>query len=174
MIEKLTVAGGIVKIDGIDIGFCREFKLYPNIKWLFDDVLLSTQSNKHILVSNISTEGVIEEISVTGSFVCESISAKMLFGIFAHSGFNTISGNTKNLFAELDLNQPFLYNLSFESIPEIGTKIEFISPKTYLFINEDIILQSNDEFMDLPIQFSSKFKSSIELPSLTISEFGDY
>ena len=95
MIETLSLGGGIVTVNSIDMGFCPSFDVNLTIEHEYKEIYL-TDGLGGLIRAN-STSGTLSNLQMNGTLVCESLDARTLdtlwlrgTALLATTGFSPI------------------------------------------------------------------------------------
>ncbi len=123
--ETLSLGGGIVKVDAVDMGFCPNFSIQLQITK--DLKYKYYETGTSLIKIPVFADSEITQVSVTGQFSCETITNETLLKL----GF--FSNSTNKLFSLFTTN----FNIpscvvSFVSTPKVGKKITFTCSNAFL------------------------------------------
>lgn len=156
MLETLSLGGGVITLNSIDMGFCFGFALSIDVEYIHRDIYLTDGIGGIIRAKSVA--GTLSSLQINGSFTCESLDDRSL---------KTLWMKGDALFSDSDFN-PTILPLIFTSTPAVGA--------TYVLDLPYVALTPQSEFspMDhtwnnIAFEFDVVFDSDTNnLPALNI------
>lgn len=116
--ETLSLGGGIVTVESIDMGFCSSFSLQIEIEKNIKYRYYKKSSGSGLIKLPVKEKSKITSMLVKGQFVCESI----MYDTIQKLGlFSSLTGKFLSIM-NLDFELP-CYSLTFVSSPVVGKQI---------------------------------------------------
>ncbi len=174
VLETLSLGGGIIYIKDqfdvgayYDLGFCPEFNISVNSTQEYKEEYFADASGAIIKVP--STIGVTTSLLVNGTFVCESLTRKLLQTIW-------FQGNVTDAGTELSGGTsltPKVKAVKFVSSSNTGPDYCVILPTVSLSVPSTISFISN-EWKTVSFEFTVLYAENIRtVPTLRVQEEGE-
>jgi len=171
MIETLQFGGGIISVKPVfsdpafeDFGYCDEFTVKVEHTEEYRDKYIRSGSG---LIRVKTSEGRLVAASITGSFICESITRARLQSMW----FRGSASSTGTEILDGDTFEAVISGLKFLSVSDSGP-IECLKlPKVSLKLSDNRKLMGY-EWRNLPFTFEA-FLEEGYMPSLRVQQEGE-
>lgn len=161
--ETLSFGGGVVKVGGVDMGFCPEFSIQiqteKDIKYSY---YKGGSSDICKMPSKVGSK--LTSVGITGTFTCESLMGSTIQKL----GF--LSDSSGDLLSALYGFAISATSVHFESSPLVGEKIIFNCEDAFVESEDSINLISNNSWNNVIFTFTGLLDNfGSNAPKLTLS-----